>query len=135
MKRYILTGTAILAVVLAVVFVFNHSSADDPEQHGFYGYVTYSNCDCSDGAYPDRVFIQELPSGTPDGYYLVCRNNQGWYDTEIMAEKTYPPGDYKIWLDLWDDSDCETGTIQQVYHQYATQQVDLTAYGPGGGGS
>ena len=134
MKKYIFTRTAIIAVILAVIFVANRSSADDPEQHGFYGTISYDECDCGMGAYSDKVAIQELPSGTPDYFTLFCRNNQSEYDTE-ESEKVYPPGNYKIWLVLNENTDCETSTIQQVYHQYSKQQVNLTAYGPTGGGS
>jgi hypothetical protein len=133
MKRYILAGTAVLAIVLAVVFVFGRSSADEIEQHGFWGIVTYSNCNCGQGAYGDQVAIQQLPSGPIDYWASVCRNNEGWYDTEAMGETVYPPGNYKIWLILNENSDCETSSIRYVTHRYAKQQVDLSASAPGGG--
>jgi hypothetical protein len=129
MKRYILAGTPIIAIALAVVFVFASPGFGQTE-HGFCGNVTYSNCTCGQFAYADEVYIQELPDGIPDVYYPTCRSNEGWYDTEEMSGITYPPGEYKITLKLHDGSDCEVSTIKYVTHGYSKQQVDLAASAP-----
>jgi hypothetical protein len=133
MKRYILAGTALLAVVLTVILVYGRSNADESELHGFYGYVTYSNCDCGEGAYGDKVAIKNLATSETDYYPSVCRNNQGWYDTEAMEGKVYDPGNYEIWVDLNGESNCETSSTRFVTHGHLEQQVDLTASAPGGG--
>ncbi len=137
MKRYILTGTAILAVVLAVVFAVNRSSADEPKWRGFYGTITYNDCDCTDGAYADRVYIKKLPSGTPENVGVSCYQGVGSYDTEASSQLVFEPGDYQLWVvfNPAGPSECETGSIQEVKHQYGKQQVNLTVYGPTGGGS
>jgi hypothetical protein len=133
MKRYILAGTAFLAIVLAVVFVFGRSNAGEIEQHGFWGNVTYSNCECGQGAYGDQVSVKDLSTGQTDYFASVCRNNQGLYDTELMGDTVYPPGDYQISLILHSGSDCEVSSSKYVTHGYAKQQVDLSASTPSGG--
>jgi hypothetical protein len=137
MKRYILAGTAVLAFVLTVIFVFGRSSAGEIEHRGFYGSITYNNCDCTDGAYADQVYIKKLPSGPIDNVGVSCYQGVGSYDTEASNQLVFEPGDYQLWVGFNPSgpSECETSAIQQVKHQYGKQQVDLTVYGPGGGGS
>ncbi len=137
MKRYIFTGMAILAVVLTIVFVANRSSADENDYHGFYGSITYNDCDCTDGAYADRVYIKKLPSGTPKYVGVTCRQGVGSYDTEVSDDLVFAPGSYQLWVEFDDGglSECETSSIEQVTHGYSKQQVNIIAYGPTGGGS
>lgn len=138
MKRYILAGVALLAVVLTVVLVFGRSNAGEIEQHGFYGTITYTNCDCTDGAYADRVHITKLPNGPTETVHVYgCSQGTGAYDSELTDGLVFEPGDYKLIVGFNDEgpSECELSTIAQVTHQYSKQQVNLTAYGPSGGGS
>ena len=86
MKRYILAGTAVLAAILIVVFFVNRSNADDPEQHGFYGTITYHDCDCTEGGYADLVYIKELPSGPTKSSPIWCSQGVGYYDTEATGQ-------------------------------------------------
>ena len=138
MKRYILAGTAVLAAILIVVFFVNRSNADDPEQHGFYGTITYHDCDCTDGAYADMVYITKLPDGPTKSVGVYgCGQGTGYYDTELTNDLVFEPGDYKliVGFDPEGSSECNLSSISQVYHQYSKQQVNLAAYGPTGGGS
>ena len=137
MKRYILTGTAIIAVVLAVIFVVNRSDADEPKWRGFYGSITYSDCDCTDEAYADKVYIKKLPSGPTEHVGVSCYQGVGSYDTEASSQLVFEPGDYQLWVEFHPlgGSECETSSIEEVEHGYSKQQVDITAHGPTGGGS
>jgi len=137
MKRYMLIGTATLVFGLAAVFLFGRSEADNPEWRGFYGSITYNNCECTDGAYADRVYIKKLPNGpTKSAGVYYCSQGTGTYDTERTDDLVFEPGDYQLWVEFHPVySECETSYIEQVEHGYSKQQVDLTALGPTDGGS
>jgi hypothetical protein len=138
-KKYIFTGAAMLAVIMAVVLAVNRPNAQEvpPTFHGFYGTITYTNCDCIDEAYGDRIYIKKLPSGPTKDVGLSCHLGVGSYDTEASDMLVFEPGDYQLWV--WFNpsgpSECETSQIVEVEHNYQKQQVNLIAYGPTGGGS
>lgn len=135
MKRYIFAGAALLAFILASLSLFNPSSAIAQEYAGFYGTITYSQCECSEGAYPDKVVIKEIPDGEPVPCGITCDEGYGWYNTGVSCA-VFPPGNYQLSLQFDDSgSECVTGAVVQVTHGYTSQRVDLTAYGSGGGGS
>jgi hypothetical protein len=137
MRRYILAGTAVVAVILTVVFVYGRSGAGEIEHRGFYGSITYNNCDCTESAYADQVYIKKLPSGPTEHVGVICNQGVGTYDTEASDQLVFEPGDYQLWV--WFNpsgpSECETSSIEEVEHQYGKQEVNITAYGPTGGGS
>jgi len=139
MKRYMLIGTATLVLGLAAVFLFGRLGAQEtpPEWHGFYGSITYNNCECTDEAYADKVYIKRLPSGPIKSVGVSCNFGVGSYDTEESDDLVFEPGDYQLWVEFNEQgpSECETSSIEQVEHQYSKQEVDITAYGPTGGGS
>jgi hypothetical protein len=135
MNRYIFAGAALLAVIFAAISLFSPSKAVAQEYAGFYGTITYSQCECTEEAYADKVVIKEIPDGDPVVCGITCDGDYGTYDTESNCA-VFPPGNYQLYLQFDDpNSECVIGSVVQVTHGYTSQKVDLTAYGSGGGGS
>ena len=136
MKKYIFGGAGVLIVILVVIFAAQRSQADLQPYYGFKGTITYTNCDCTDGAYGDRVYIKKLPNGPikSAGVY-GCSQGSGAYNTKATDGLVFEEGDYQLWVGFNPTySECETSQIEQVEHGLSEQTVNLTAYGPSGGG-
>ena len=134
MKKYIFGVLALGAVILGTMSFLNPSSTMAQEYRGFYGTITYKNCECTDEAYADRVYIKKLPSGPTEWVPIWCNSGSGSYDTEASNQLVFAPGDYQIWVEFDPEySECETSNIEQIEHGYSKQQVNLTALGPTGG--
>ena len=134
MKKYIFGGAALLAVILAVIFIANRSEAQrgSIEYHGFYGTITYRGCECTEQAYADKVYVKELPDGIPVYVGVLCEQGVGSYDTEASIGKVFAPGTYQLWMEFYPgQSECDSSSVAVVEHGYSKQQVNLSAYGSG----
>jgi hypothetical protein len=118
-------------IMLACLTGWAWAQPDDPGvNYGFYGTVTFHDCDC-DNPY-ERVEIWQ--AGSPHQLYgVVCNDNPKWYNTRSTgiggAPKLYAPGYYYLSFSLMAGSgDCTYTVVQYVYHGGEDQQVNLDAY-------
>lgn len=121
-------GKCILSAIAMIVFFSSPVLADG----GFYGEVTYRDCDVTLG---DRVWITPLAGGDPSYYYIEHLHEPPTYTT---GQDTFPPGTYKLTVGFGPGSECVLSEIEKVVHGSSTQRVDLNAFGdtgqPDGGG-
>jgi hypothetical protein len=131
MKAKIIFLALFLATCLAVS-VWAQAPQDPGVYGGFYGDIHYQNCTCN---MADQVKIQSTSGGQAYLYYIErCGGNPG-YTTAHGSPSTFIPGNYYISAALHEGSDCDHTYVQMVQHGYADQKVDLTVYGPSGGGN
>ena len=120
----------LLLGLILVIFVSTVALADG----GFYGSVTYKNCECSWPPNYDRVRIVRIDQvGGPWFYGVDC-----WgpgYSTEGGAPETFPPGRYQLVVALDENSECRKGLgglSVVVTHGDDWQEVNLIVRGPEG---
>jgi hypothetical protein len=119
---------ALLFIVFSAATLW--AGPDNSEKHGgFYGTVTYVNCTCD--TY-DRVSIEPASGGDPSLFYLERCGGQPGYTT---SPTTFVQGYYYIGIVKHQGSDCDHTFVQLVQHGSFDQEVNLTIYGPDGGGS
>ena len=114
-----------LGLILAI-FISSMAFADG----GFYGSITYKNCDCSWPPYYDRVRIERTDQSGGPWYYGVDCGHHG-YSTQGGNPETFPPGQYTIGLVFGDSSNCTLTFFQGVTHGEDWQEVNLVAYRQG----
>ncbi len=85
-------GRVFLTMLIMAVFAASAAVADG----GFYGEITYLNCDCQELAYGDKVIIKAV--GGFEGWAAVsCRWTQPGYN----SASTYPPEYYIRFMSIW----------------------------------
>ena len=94
---------------------------------GFYGTVTYNNCDCTLAG--DKVMIVPVSGGDPDECGIDCSPCCG-YNTQGCDPVTFPPGTFKLWVHLDAGTDSCATAIKIVEHGSESQEVNLTVQGP-----
>jgi hypothetical protein len=113
----------ILLGLILVIFVSAMAFADG----GFYGSVTYKNCDCYWNG--DKVIIKPLEGQCDPGYCWVDCWGPG-YSTQGADPETYPPGLYDLTVEISEQSNCYYGVTVRVYHGEDWQEVNLVVKGP-----
>jgi hypothetical protein len=103
---------------ILVVFMFAAALADG----GFYGGITYINCDCTQ--FEDKVYIQPVLGGEGGVCNIDCLCNL--YNTYGCDPSTYPPGTYRMWVA---SPGCKCN-ISYVVHGSEDQEVNFTVRGP-----
>lgn len=96
---------------------------------GFYGTITYKNCDCTSGG-GDRVKIQKLPGGVGDECVVDCWPCCGYNTEADCLPHTFSPGTYRLWVDLHEGTDSCATVIKIVEHGEELQEVNLVVNGP-----
>jgi hypothetical protein len=120
--------TRIFAIAALAALATGTALADG----GFYGTVTYINCDCT---WAGADFVRIAPTGQAEyyDYGIRCGGNPGY----TTNPDTFPPGYYDFYVHT---EDCDPPIYPiRVYHGSEEQEVNLTVRGPnpdpdGGGG-
>ncbi len=93
---------------------------------GFYGSITYNNCDCQFPPDNDRVMIRLV--GGQDEYACGINCFREVYNTAGCPPFTFPPGTYEMWVAAHDCYSYWPPKI--VVHGEELQEVKFTVHGP-----
>ena len=102
---------------------------------GFYGSVTYKNCECTTLPKDNVEIYQEL-SNQSYFCHVQCNAGQGSYNTRVCdPPHVYPPGWYVLHVAVSRESNCwgghpTPGIPVRVYHGLDWQEVNLVVEGP-----
>jgi hypothetical protein len=118
-------------IILALILFACFSSAALADG-GFNGTVTYKDCTCNTA---DKARIQPTSGGQAYEYNLARCGGTPGYTTQGGNPETFAPGTYYVSVVIHTGSDCDHTFVQYVNHGTAWQTVDLTVYGPAGGGT
>jgi len=110
----------VILSLLVVAFMSPAAFADG----GFYGTVTYSNCDCT-GMGGDIVRIKKMSTGQMWDCDVGCRPCCG-YNTGSCGLSTFPPGTYRLWVVVEDNCHSLPKTVE---HGHDWQEVNIKVYG------
>jgi hypothetical protein len=95
---------------------------------GFYGSITYDDCDCTYPPDGDKVMIRPVGGGTPYECGINCPRES--YNTDGCWPFTFPPGTYEMWVAA---KDCYNyWPPKVVVHGEEWQEVNFTVHGPEG---
>lgn len=119
LSRYFGLGLLLVALISATALA----------EGGFWGTVTYSNCECTFGG-GDNVMVQRVGELESEDYEVRCSPCCG-YNTETgCPPHTFPPGTYRLWVHLYFSTDSCATVIKEVEHGSELQRVDLVVKGP-----